>query len=56
MINIETIYLHPRTIKSDSFVSLKLFISGSATTTPGIPPYFVIFASMSPNVLDTLLV
>jgi hypothetical protein len=29
-------------------------MSGSATTTPGFPPYFGFFASISPKVLDTL--
>jgi len=34
-------------------VILKDFISGSAITTLALPPYFYIFASASPNVLET---
>jgi len=30
------------------------FMSGSATTTNGLPSYFLNLASISPNVLETL--
>lgn len=40
--------------KSKLSLSLKLVISGSHTTTLGLPLYLIFFASMSPNVLDTL--
>jgi len=40
-------------MKSFSSVSLYDFISGSAITTPGIPPNCVILASISPKVLET---
>lgn len=42
-----------RTIKSCWFWILKLLISGSATTTLGLPPNYSSFASISPKVLET---
>ncbi len=42
-----------RTMKSCSSVILNDLISGVAMTTLGLPPRFVIFASMSPKVLQT---
>jgi hypothetical protein len=45
--------LHAKTIKSKSALNLWTYISGSAITTFGFPPYFVDFASMSPIVLET---
>jgi len=39
--------------KSKLFFNLKVVISGSQTTTFGLPPYRCLFASMSPKVLET---
>jgi hypothetical protein len=44
---------HPIIIKSKLSCSLKHLISGSHTITFGLPPYFGLFASMSPKVFDT---
>jgi len=40
-------------MKSCSSVILNDFISGTATTTLGLPPLFSILASISPKVLQT---
>lgn len=44
---------HPRTRKSRLSTILRLRTSGIAVTTPGLPPYFSTFASISPKVRQT---
>ena len=43
----------PSKMNSVSLVRLYTSISGVATTTFGLPPYFGILAAQSPKVLDT---
>ena len=53
LLNLSKIPSQPRTIKSWSLLILNDFISGSAITTFGFPPYLESLASASPKVLDT---
>ena len=55
LIDESLINLHPSIIKSVSDVILKLTISGVAINTLGLPPCSGIFASKSPNDLDTYI-
>lgn len=53
LLSLSNIPSQPSTIKSCSLYILNDFISGVATTTLGLPPYFSSLASISPNVRDT---
>jgi hypothetical protein len=46
-------YLHPRSKKSILSSIKNSLMSGVAITTFGLPPYFSLFASISPKVLET---
>lgn len=53
LLSLSKIPSHPIMIKSKLSWILNVFISGSQIMTLGFPPYFYLFASMSPKVLDT---